>query len=115
MITYEQIIEAGEGIDFDNLKFPIYRKDESNSEWYRFDSAKELVSIRINNVVGMGLSRETPDSVFIKIYSFAVQCSREEFDASLMKIAIQNAENSIRENDVIKMMLCYSKLKEYEL
>ena len=35
--------------------------------------------------------------------------------ASLMKQSIVNAENSIKENDVIKMMACYALLKDYEL
>ena len=35
--------------------------------------------------------------------------------SGFMRLDIQNAENSIKENDVIKMMVCYSKLKEYEL
>jgi hypothetical protein len=35
--------------------------------------------------------------------------------SSMMKIDIQRAEKSIRDNDVIEMMVCYTKLKEYEL
>jgi hypothetical protein len=35
--------------------------------------------------------------------------------ATLMKIAIVNAENSIKENDVIKMLSAYAELKDYEL
>jgi hypothetical protein len=35
--------------------------------------------------------------------------------ASLMKMDIQAAEQSIRSNDVVEMLLCYSKLKEYEM
>ena len=35
--------------------------------------------------------------------------------SSMMKIDIQRAEKSIRDNDVIEMMICYTKLKEYEL
>ena len=35
--------------------------------------------------------------------------------ASMMKGAIKNAENSIKENDVIKMMVCYTRLQEFEL
>jgi hypothetical protein len=35
--------------------------------------------------------------------------------AAIMKVDVTNAENSIKENDVIKMLQCYSKLKEYEL
>lgn len=80
MITYEQIIEARELIDLDSIKFPVYRKDESNGEWYRFDSIKRLISIRRNNVVGIGVSNETGESIFIKIYSFGLECSKEEFD-----------------------------------
>lgn len=37
------------------------------------------------------------------------------FAATLMKQAIANAENSIKENDVIKMLSAYSELKDYEL
>ena len=37
------------------------------------------------------------------------------FAWSLMKIDIQRSEKSIRDNDVIQMMVCYTKLKEYEL
>lgn len=35
--------------------------------------------------------------------------------SGFMRLDIQNAENSIKENDVIEMLKCYSKLKEYEL
>ena len=35
--------------------------------------------------------------------------------SGFMRLDIQNAENSIKENDVIKMLQCYSKLKDYEL
>ncbi len=35
--------------------------------------------------------------------------------SSMMKIDIQKAEQSIKDNDVIQMMVCYTKLKEYEL
>jgi hypothetical protein len=82
MITYEQAIETMNNIDFDSLKFPIYRKDESNGECYRFDSIKELISIRRNNVVGIGVSHETSKLVFAKIYSFGLECSKEEFDGA---------------------------------
>jgi hypothetical protein len=37
------------------------------------------------------------------------------FAATLMKMSIINAENSIKENDVIKMLSAYSELKDYEL
>ena len=37
------------------------------------------------------------------------------FASTIMKIDIQRAEKSIRDNDVIEMMVCYTKLKEYEL
>ncbi len=37
------------------------------------------------------------------------------FASALMRLDIQNAENSIKDNDVIQMMVCYTKLKEYEL
>ena len=35
--------------------------------------------------------------------------------ASLMAMDIQAAKRAISENDVIKMLTCYEKLKEYEL
>lgn len=34
--------------------------------------------------------------------------------ATLMKIDIQNAEIAISQGDTIRMMVCYSKLKEIE-
>lgn len=37
------------------------------------------------------------------------------FASYMMKVDINEAEKSIKENDVIKMLQCYSKLKEYEL
>lgn len=36
------------------------------------------------------------------------------FAATMMKQSIAKAENSIRSNDVIKMLRAYSELKEYE-
>lgn len=35
--------------------------------------------------------------------------------ATFMKIDIQAAEQSIKDNDVVEMLRCYGKLKEYEL
>ena len=37
------------------------------------------------------------------------------FASYMMKVDINEAEKSIKENDVIKMLQCYTKLKEYEL
>ncbi len=37
------------------------------------------------------------------------------FASTIMKIDIQKAEQSIKDNDVVKMMLCYTTLQEYEL
>lgn len=37
------------------------------------------------------------------------------FAAHMMKLSIQEAENSIAENDIIKMMQAYENLKTYEL
>jgi hypothetical protein len=37
------------------------------------------------------------------------------FAALFMKSDVQSAEKAIRDNDVIKMLQAYSKLKEYEL
>lgn len=37
------------------------------------------------------------------------------FASYIMKVDIAEAEKSIKENDVIKMLQCYTKLKEYEL
>ncbi len=36
------------------------------------------------------------------------------FAAVLMKQSIANAEASIKSNDVVQMLHCYSKLKEWE-
>lgn len=37
------------------------------------------------------------------------------FASYFMKVDINEAEKSIKENDVIKMIECYSKLKKHEL
>ena len=34
--------------------------------------------------------------------------------ATMMKISIQNAEIAIQQDDVIKMLTCYTQLTEYE-
>ncbi len=84
---YSTILEAKEKIDFNSLQFPIYRKSRYNNEWYRFDSVTKLISIRKNNIIGIGISPETHDDVFVKIYSFEEECSKDEFD-KLLKYVI---------------------------
>lgn len=37
------------------------------------------------------------------------------FGSALMRLSIQNAENAIKDNDVIQMLVAYEKLKEHEL
>ena len=38
-----------------------------------------------------------------------------KFAATVMEIEIQNAENAIKQGDVIKMLQCYHSLTEYKL
>lgn len=83
---YSAILEAKEKIDFNSLQFPIYRKSEYDNEWYRFDSVTKLISIRKNNIIGIGISPETPDDVFVKLYSFKEECSKEEFNELLKSV-----------------------------
>lgn len=50
----------------------------------------------------------------IKQYEHPALEGAGRFSAHLMKLDIQQAELSIRNNDVIHMLQCYTKLKEYE-
>ncbi len=49
----------------------------------------------------------------IKEYEHPALNGAGRFASAFMKIDIQNAETSIKENDVVKMLQAYSKLKEY--
>lgn len=86
MISYLAILEAKQKIDFNSLKFPIYRKSEQNREWYRLDSVTTLVSIRKNNVIGIGIAPDIPDNAFTKVYAFEEECSKDEFDKVLNSV-----------------------------
>jgi len=50
----------------------------------------------------------------IKEYEHPALNGSGRFAAAFMKMEIENAELSIKENDVIKMLQAYTKLKEYE-
>lgn len=50
----------------------------------------------------------------IKEYEHPVMNGAGFLAASIMKVDIQQAEKSIKDSDVIAMLQCYSKLKEYE-
>jgi len=50
----------------------------------------------------------------VKEYEHPALNGAGAFAAHFMKTDIANAEKSIRDNDVIAMLQCYSKLKEYE-
>jgi len=83
------IMELEEKIDFTSLKFPVYRKNEKQNEWYRFDTVTKLISIRKNNVIAVGIAQNVPKEVFVEQYSLrTVECSKEEFD-EVMKSVIK--------------------------
>ena len=50
----------------------------------------------------------------IKEYEHPALNGAGRFAAAFMKIDIEKAEQSIKNNDVIEMLQCYTKLKEYE-
>jgi len=51
----------------------------------------------------------------IKEYEDPMLRGAGAFASAFMKQSILNAENAIKENDVVKMVSCYKSLKEYEL
>ena len=74
------IIIGTEKIDFSSLKFPIYKKAKTGDEFYRFDSLNRLLSVRKNDVIGIGVSNGTPESIFIMLYLLCDDCSDLEFN-----------------------------------
>ncbi len=78
------LMEQEKKIDFDKLKFPIYKKRENNSEWYRFDSIDKLITARGNswrgNMISVGIAEDVDKSVFVDLYSNCDECSDEEFN-----------------------------------
>jgi len=77
---YSAIVEAKKEIDFNSLQFPIYRKSERDNEWYRFDSVAKLISVRKKECFGVGISHGIHSDVFVILYSFKEECSKEEFE-----------------------------------
>lgn len=50
----------------------------------------------------------------VKEYEHPTLNGAGAFAVHFMKTDISSAEKSIRDNDVVAMLQCYSKLKEYE-
>jgi hypothetical protein len=76
-----------EEIEITSLIFPVYRKNENQKEWYRFDTITKLTSIRKNNVIAVGIAQDLPKEVFLEQYSSrTVECSKEEFDEVLKSV-----------------------------
>lgn len=97
------LMEQENEIDFDNLKFPIYRKGEQVGEWYRFDSIDTLINIRLDsfrgNVVSVGIIKDLDKLTFVDLYSNREECTDEEFSdlfhktlAELKGITISSTE-----------------------
>lgn len=88
-IESSALIMAKEKIDFSSLQFPIYRKNEEDKEWYRFDSISRFVSIRTNLVIAIGLLTNASEDTFVVTYSImSKECSKDEFNR-VMKMAIE--------------------------
>lgn len=69
----------------------------------------------MNNLMDGLLSEMNRVRDMIKEYEAPELNGAGVFAATMMKQDILQAENSIKENDVVKMLLAYSALKEYTL
>lgn len=84
-----EFVDQKDEINYESLEFPLYRKLENRQEWYRFDSLQRLISIRKNNVIGLGISQETPKHVFDQLYFCCDECSKEEFKQVLNSVVVE--------------------------
>lgn len=90
------LMEQEDKINFDNLTFPIYKKDEYASEWYRFDSISEFITVRgkgeRGDVISIGTIKGLDKLTFVDLYSNRKDCTEQEFNAMFHKslIALQD-------------------------
>jgi hypothetical protein len=69
-----------------NQEFPMYRRSPNSGEVYQIRTATEILSIRNNIVVGVGISNGLPAPMFALMHDEWPVITEDEFIEELKKI-----------------------------